>query len=261
MKEVPFESSAFPVLGIDDQTNKLKGIGTCTLTRLDNERFFLINSAHTLDHWGDNPIFIALPNGKTIELPFALKTKTEAIDKVDIAVTPLLGEFATVFFDKSISSLPLYDDFPYENYSSFAKRVVFFGFPASNSRFTIDLKKNTIKAKPVCITSVEVKNISNKIAKFYNIDPSLHILAKFEKRKMKDQNRVRKIAPDPYGISGGPVFFAYVEEGEHEDILKAINFVGIGNEYLQNRSLLKATRKEVILSFIRDNLRLIYKFV
>ena len=255
MDEVSFESSAFPVLGIDDHTNKLKGIGTCTLTRLDDERIFIINAAHTLNYWGSNPIFIALPNKKTIELPFALKTKTETNDKIDIAVTPLLGEFASNFIDERISSLPLYDDFPYENYSSFAKRVVFFGFPASNSRFSIDFKKNTIKAKPICITSIEVENISKKNAKFYDIDISLHILARFEKRKMKDQNHVRKRAPDPYGISGGPVFFAYVEEGEHEDVLKAMNFVGIGNEYLQNISLLKATRKEAIVSFIKNILQ------
>jgi len=64
MKEIPFESSSFPVLGIDNQINKLKGIGTCTLTRFDEIRLFLINSAHTLEVWGDNsPIFIALPNG------------------------------------------------------------------------------------------------------------------------------------------------------------------------------------------------------
>ena len=253
MKEVPFEASAFPVLGIDDKKDKLKGIGTCTLARIDDERIFLINSAHTFDYWGKNPIFIALPNGKTVELPFALKTKSGTFDKVDIAVTPLFGEFATNFIDKNISSLPLCDDFPYEEYKSFAKRVIFFGFPASNSRFSIDFKKNRINAKPICITSIEVTNISNKTARYYNIDFSIHILAKFKKRKMKGHDNVKKRAPDPYGISGGPVFFAYVEEGEHEDALKIINFVGIGNEYLQNRSLLKATRKNAIFEFIRDN--------
>jgi hypothetical protein len=254
MKDISFESSSFPVLGIDNKSDKVKGIGTCTLTRLEDDRLFLINSAHTLDIWGNNsPIFIALPNGKTVELPFALKTKSKNIDKVDIAATPLLGEFATHFYDEKISSFPLYDDFPIESFNIFLKRVVFFGFPSSSSRFSIDLKTNQIKAKPICITSIEIEDLTERTVNFYNIDFSLHILAKFERRNLKDQNGIIKKSPDPHGMSGGAVFFAYVEEGQSQDILKGINFVGIGNEYLQNRSLLKATRKDAILSFIKVN--------
>jgi hypothetical protein len=47
MKDIPFESSSFPVLGIDNKSDKAKGIGTCTLTRLEDDRLFLINAAHT----------------------------------------------------------------------------------------------------------------------------------------------------------------------------------------------------------------------
>ncbi len=142
MKEIPFERSSFPVLGIDDNKDKLKGVGTCTLTRLYNDKLFLLNSAHTLELWGNNsPIFIALPNGKTVELPFALKTKSATVDKVDIAVTPLLGDFITQFQDGIISSLPLYDDFPIDNFKNYSKRVLFFGYPSSSSRFSIDLRE------------------------------------------------------------------------------------------------------------------------
>ena len=258
MKDISFESSSFPVLGIDDKSDKAKGIGTCTLTRLDEDRLFLINSAHTLEIWGDNsPIFIALPNGKTVELPFALKTKSKNIDKVDIAATPLLWEFATHFYDKKISSFPLYDDFPIENFKDLSKRIVFFGFPSSNSRFSIDWKTNQVKAKPICITSIEIEDLTERTVNYYDIDFSIHILAKFERRNMKDQNGIIKKSSDPHGMSGGAVFFAYVEEGKCQDVLKGINFVGIGNEYLQNCSLLKATRKEVILTFIKENFHLI----
>jgi len=256
MEEIPFENSSFPVLGIDDRTDKLKGIGTCTLTRYDENRIFLLNSAHTLDNWGNRPIFIALPNGKTVELPFALKTKSKNIDKVDIAVTPLLGDFASSFYDENISSLPLYDDFPSKRFDFLLKRLVFFGFPASKSRFNIDSKKNRINADSICITSIEINSVNKHIAEYYHIDFHIHILATFEIRKMKDQNCVKKRSPNPHGISGGAVFYAYVEEGQHEDILKAINFVGIGNEYLQNPALLKATKKTAILAFIKENFQL-----
>ena len=182
MKEAPFESSSFPVLGIDDKSNKLKDVGTCTLARLDNEKLFLLNSAHTLEIWGNNsPIFIALPNGKTIELPFALKTKSATVDKVDIAVTPLLGNFITPFQDGMISSLSLYDDFPIENFKKYSKRVIFFGYPSSSSRFSIDLKKNEIKAKPISITTIEINKLSEKTINLYNIVFSLHIIANFER--------------------------------------------------------------------------------
>ncbi len=257
MKEIPFENSSFPVLGIDDQSDKVKGVGTCTLTRIAENELFLVNSAHTLENWGKNrPIFIALPNGKTVELPYALKTKSDTIDKVDIAVTPLLGEFADNFYDEKISSLPLYEDFPIEKFKDFSQRVVFFGFPSSDSRFSIDWKRNEINANPICITSIEVECLTDKTVNYYDIDLSIHLLSKFERRKMKDQNGANKTSPDPHGISGGAVFIAYVEEGEHYDILKGANFVGIGNEYLQNRSLLKATRKKAILYFIKESFEL-----
>jgi hypothetical protein len=257
MKDIPFESCSFPVLGIDEQSDKIKGVGTCTLTRVTEDKLFLINSAHTLKNWGNNrPIFIALPNGKTVELPYALKTKSNTIDKIDIAVTPLLGGFSDSFYDEKITSLPLYDDFPIEKFNDFSQRVVFFGYPSSSSRFSIDLKRNKINAKSVCITSIEVNCLNDKIINYYDIDPSIHILSKFERRKMKDQNGTKKTSPDPYGISGGAVFIAYVEEGEEKDILKCVNFVGIGNEYLQNRSLLKATRKKAILDFIKESFEL-----
>lgn len=255
MKEVTFERSSFPVLGIDDKNNnKLKGIGTCTLARLDNGKLFLLNSAHTLKRWGNNsPIFIALPNGETIELPFALKTKSATVDKVDIAVTPLLGNFAMPFQDGMISSLPLYDDFPIESFKKYSKRVIFFGYPSSSSRFSIDLKKKEIKAKPISITTIEINKLSEKTINSYNIDFSIHIIANFKRRKMKDQNGKIKVSPFPYGISGGAVYFAYVEVGESEDIPKGIDFVGIGNEYLKNVSVIKATKKSAISAFIEKH--------
>ena len=253
MEEIPFESSSFPVLGLDEQSDRAKGVGTCTLTRTAEGELFLLNSAHTLENWGNRPIFIALPNGETVELPYALKTKSNTIDKVDIAVTPLLGKFADSFYDEKIMALPLYDDFPIEKFKDFSQRVIFFGYPSSSSRFNIDWKRKQINADPVCITSVEVNRLTDKITDFYHIDKTIHILSKFERRKMKDQNGTKKTSPDPHGISGGAVFIAYVEVGDKEDIFNGANFVGIGNEYLENRSLLKATRKKAILDFIKGS--------
>jgi hypothetical protein len=254
MKDVPFESSSFPVLGIDDETNKLKGVGTCTLARLNEEQLFLLNSAHTLEIWGNNrPIFIALPNGKTIKLPFAVKTKSITVDKLDIAVTPLLVDFLAPFRDSMISSLPLYDDFPIEDFRKCSRRVIFFGYPSSSSRFSIDLRKREIEAIPIAITTQEIKKLPQKAINSYNIDFSIHIIAKFERRNMKDQNGQSKVSPSPYGISGGAVYYAYVEVGEHEDILKAVEFAGIGNEYIRNISVIKATKKSAISVFVQEH--------
>lgn len=256
MKEIPFERSSFPVLAIDDNRDKLKGVGTCTLARAYNDNLFLLNAAHTLDTWGNNsPLFIASPNREIIELPFALKTKSATVDKVDIAVTPLLGEFAKQFYGGEISSLPLYDDFPIYNFKNHVKRVVFFGYPSSASRFSIDLKRNQIKAKSISITSTEINTLSDKIINLYDIDFTFHIVANFERRNMKDQTGKFKVSPLPYGISGGAVYFAYVEVGESVDIFKGIEFAGIGNEYLKNISVIKATKKSAILSFINKHFR------
>jgi hypothetical protein len=254
MHDIPFESaesSSFPVLGIDEY-EKLRGIGTCTLVRLINDNLFLLNSGHTLEIWGNHsPIFISLPNGKTIELPFALKTESSTVDKIDIAVTPLVGDFAMSFQDSSISSLPLYDDFPIDSFKDYSKQVVFFGYPAS--RCSINLKKKELIAKPIFLTLIEINKLSKNTINFYNIDFSLHIIARFQRRKMKDQNRKRRESPFPHGMSGGAVFYEYVKVGESEDIFMGMEFVGIGNEYLDNPSLLKATKKHVILEFIEKH--------
>ncbi len=256
MKEALFENSSFPVLGIDDERDKLVGIGTCTLVRINDDQWFLINAAHTLDEWGkNNPIFISLPDKEIIELPFALKTKSSTVDKLDIAVTPILGDFFDFFIDPLISSLPLYDDFPIESFKNYDKRVIFFGYPSSSSRFNIDLKSKRIKAKPITITSTEVTDISEKTKTNNDIDLSEHILAKFLRKKIKTQNGKIQKAPYPHGMSGGAVYYAYVEVGMHEDICMGIEFAGIGTEYLKLPSLLKATNKNAILSFINANMK------
>ncbi|EAU56007.1 hypothetical protein [Mariprofundus ferrooxydans] len=251
MNNFPFEKSSLPVLGVDEQAEKVYGIGTCTLAHLDDGRNFLINCAHTINTWGESPIYIALPIGRSIELPFALKSKSKTVDKLDIAVTPLDGEFGAHFYDNDLTSNSLIDKPIPNKYKNLPKRVVFFGYPAS--RANIDLKAKRINSKSIAIVGIEVESVSEKTLETYDIDLATHLLASFSIGKMKDQNNKMKRAPKPNGISGGAVYIAYVEEGKGIDSLVAIDFVGIGTEYLQNISRLKATRKAAIADFIKSS--------
>jgi hypothetical protein len=259
MDNISFEPLSFPILSINDK-GKYKFIATSTLVSVDDGSLFLVNAAHTLKkdiHGNTLPFFIALP-GKwpPTKLPFAFRSSEDGEDILDIAVTPLIGPFAERFLE--FDSIPLHDDFPSEQFQDCEERIIFFGYPGSASRSSIDLKRGKIKTKPAIITIIEVKSISERLIKRHSVDFNLHILAGFKRNNMKNQSNIPIDAtPCPKGISGGPVFKAYVEVNDdtHLDELKILEFIGIGTEYLENSSLLKATRKNAIYNFINSVFR------
>ncbi|MFP5258831.1 MAG: hypothetical protein ACLGQH_07395 [Acidobacteriota bacterium] len=250
MNEINFEMTAFPVLSVNNN-GKLKVVATCTLTR-HNNNWFLLNAAHTLckDNWGINrPIYIAIPYKNTIELPFALKTTSQTYDNLDIAVTPLRGEFANNFFGLDAWSLSA--NSPHKLLSGYAERITTFGYPSS--RCNIDLAIGEVNANSMTFTSVETNNLSPKTLKRCNIDYDLHIISRYRRRNVKNQESAPQCGFKPQGLSGGPVFKTYVEVGENTDILKSLEFVGISTEYCENQALFKATKISAILDFIKKS--------
>jgi hypothetical protein len=217
-------------------------VATCTLVKIDDNEPYLLNAGHTLKN---NNIFICLP-GNTIELPFATKSKSTQFDKLDIAVTPLYGDFGRNFYDYNF--LPLDSRFNREEYDHLAKRIMFFGFPASQAN--VDIKKGAINARSTLITLTEAENLSAKNLEKEHFDLDLHVIAHFPRRKMRRTDPEVITGPLPHGMSGGPVFEAYVTPGEKEDEFVIANFVGIGTDYISNFAWLKATKKEAILDFI-----------
>ncbi|MGD9660573.1 MAG: hypothetical protein AB7U63_04810 [Porticoccaceae bacterium] len=247
MLPIPFEQFSFPVLSVDPE-GKTKQIATSTLVRADENHFFLINAAHTLKNHG-HKIIIALPERNFAELPSALMSKSKTEDLLDIAVTPLYGEFGDYFL--GLPSVPLYENFPTEKASMYEERLTFFGFPAS--RCSIDKKREELKAPSITFTTMEIKVPKQKLLEKYSADQNLHILAEFHRRNVKDQECAPKVAPKPQGLSGGPVFRIYVKVNNEtqQDTFKGGDFIGIANEYLANPAILKATKKSAILDFIK----------
>lgn len=247
MLPIPFEQFSYPVLSVDPEGNT-EQVATSTLVRFDENHFFLINAAHTLKDRRQK-IIIALPERPFAELPFALMSDSKNDDLLDIAVTPLHGEFGDCFL--GLPSVSLFEDFPTGKVTAYEERLTFFGFPAS--RCSIDQKRKELKAPATTFTTTEIKNPKQKLLDRYSADINLHILAKFPRRKVKDQECAPKFAPKPQGLSGGPVFRIYVEVNNdiQRDTFKGGDFIGIANEYLANPAILKATKKSAILDFIR----------
>ncbi len=194
MQELTFESSAYPVLRVEED-DKARIVATCTLVRTFDEEHFLINASHALckDRWGNNlPIFICFP-GQTLKLtqkyPFGdtIKTKNDENDFLDIAITHIIPSFIK---KHQLASFPLFNDFPHQSYSHLSQRILYFGYPYSRS--SIDFKKRNVKAHPILYISKEVLSLRENLQSFYNFSLSDNILSTYSRRKIRNQNRFQQ---------------------------------------------------------------------
>jgi hypothetical protein len=246
MNTFPFEKFAIPVLSYNIK-EKLEVIATATPVKVDDDNLFLINASHAFFDDVGNPrtLYISPPYEQVIKLPLAIHNKS-----IYIAATPIDLNFIHLFRHLEFLSLTTND---FKKFNDIEKRVTFFGFPASRS--SVDYKRKEVKTKPMAHTGEEIKKVSNKVSGMHSIDLNIHILSRFRRNNIINQNMDNNItiSPKTKGLSGGPAFRFYIEVGNETryDRVKAFDFVGIGIEVLANPSLLKAVKKSVILDFIK----------
>lgn len=93
-------------------------------------------------------------------------------------------------------------------------------------------------------------SISKTDYTFLGITPQTHIAVKFDLKQVTDENGRIVAAPNPQGMSGGPVWsFAQTDLGGHQ--MWTPRLVGVAIEFISNKQTLIGVRINAALECIR----------
>lgn len=214
-----------------------------------SDQFFLASAAHVLD---ENDIARMGLDASTLYLP--LDSHLEALPSVQAFKTslPPSGRREDDLADVAILSLPASiatrlaprrflrpRDFAMRDHLEPASDYIFSGFPAAQSKPIY----GTTRVKPQCLAYFG-RSAPPSDAKDPRIKAHLHVLARFDRQRVRDSDGRTTAAPDPSGMSGGPV---WVNPRSADD---GFRIVGIGIEHRRHSRLLVGTRITTVVAAI-----------
>lgn len=234
--------SIYPLIYYDEK-NRIHIAGTSVLAE-HMDIPFLLTAAHVLRGPGNKyEIYVALAD-KAVRLPgpaFMSKTPTKPRGyDIDIAFFPISDNQGLFDHFNGLKTITLNDFDESIKYVSY--QYFIFGFPWRKANFS--KKKKLLSPKPLQYFTEPVE--SKKVFETYNFSMSSHLIVQYQRRKTKNIEGKKVIAPLPHGISGGPLFKALIDGNNHVNTLV---FEGILIEYRDNKYVI-ATRKKEIRNFI-----------
>lgn len=239
MKKVA--KSCIPIYEVVDESPSLLGSGTLFV---NGGRYFIITAAHLFEI---NPIGNCLiqVNDRFVNIS-GLQSGTDYKggnnDKIEFTIIELDNETC-----RDVSSLGTF--IPPEKLAPVSickerNQLYFFGYPSSKNRTRHDIKKTRNK-----ITCIHGTN-SSKLPSCYYRDAHLAIDFSKDPHYNLDEDGNNATPPDPYGMSGGPVFLTYTKSPQsYEDFL----FAGIGLEHHIENNLLIGLSMPAILDILKQN--------
>lgn|GEM_PF-5408217 len=210
-----------------------------------NEIFYCVTNAHILDHINFNKIFAMIGNGNNCSIGGELRStappdKGDRKDDIyDITIVKLDEQTVTTL--KSAGYVFLHIDDIHSAYQAGPfNKLLFLGYPISKTKF--DYPGNKIILSPI-------KFLGNPITKEYRSLPfnlATHIMVKYERKNLMDENSNFITGPVPRGLSGSGIW----EIGYSGDKC-IVQLVGILTEYNDNRSILIGTKIGLVIGAIK----------
>lgn len=201
---------------------------------------FLISAAHVFDQ-EDETIYFSKGNVLVLASVQVYSTpkpdNDRSKDKIDIAIMQLPEEVATSL-DPSLKFLSP-DDLDTNDLNGPNKKYSFTGYPATKAKPNFVLKK-------IKTTSVEYSLNPVPTSKFdeagWNV--GLHVVGEFDIENMAYADGKRITAPQPNGISGGPVWVKHPPYDEYK-------LVGIGIEWDKKHCMMVGVRIGAAITMIQ----------
>jgi hypothetical protein len=246
------ETFSLPIWGHEaiERNGRPTVFGTVTLV-CAGECSFLVTAAHVLDRLfkANSPPHLPVGNGlRPLKRAFyatkVIDGQTRAKDRVDLAFYPLSDserkeiEAIGGCFIQLPAAAAVSDEGP---------RVVvrFSGWPSSRS--TPNFRDKIALAKDATYEGLEG---DLKFYELIEVDKTINIAIPFEREKSLYKGVEQVIAPDPTGISGGPVWgVALAKLKSNESASRQL--IGIGIEHLEPKKALLAVRLHMLLGILR----------
>ena len=221
-------------------------IGSATLIKVEQTRF-LITSSHVIDRAMNQPLLVGNPSGfRPIGgwgRQTALVSGSRQDDLTDTAVVALDEDTAS-FIEAAHAALPIHCVDTNDTFSP-GKPYEFFGCPWRKVEFSKSrrlFKPSIYKFKSGAVTETDYAPLG--------LSPHKHIAINFDLKRVVDGNGRAVTAPNPQGMSGGPVWsFVPIESGEQKMWTRMLT--GIAIEHGSGMRMLVAVRINAALECIR----------
>lgn len=227
-----------PLLQDNDERPSILGTATfCAVTG----NHFLVTAAHVLD--GTDTLYfgqgVMIGNTSTQVTTTAMpQSGSRDDDTIDLAVLRLTVEQAQRLIDQGREAIAI-EDWDVDDMAQPRQRYVFTGFPHSGTEW--DRRRRIIDPRRV---SANCFALPNEQIERLRLHPSTHIVALYHRRKMQNQQGRMVMAPEPHGMSGGPVWT--LRHGSDQ-----LAWVGIGIEYRRENHALIGTRLGAVVALMR----------
>lgn len=231
----------FPLLTSDDARPGV--FGTAFLCGVGTHRF-IATAAHVLDQDQARAVYfgrgvVVTPTTTEVITSGLPASGNRADDEIDVAVFRPGEESVAALLAQGCRVIPL-EDGGVEDESAPGDRYVFSGFPSNRSRLhraTHTLDPGAVSAN--CLTA------SNEELLALGLNPGTHIAVQFDRERMANPDGRQMTAPEPWGMSGGPVWKLRRNSGDYV-------LVGLGTAFRSDRNLLVATRIGAVVALLRN---------
>jgi hypothetical protein len=215
-------------------------LGTAVFCRVADQHF-LVTAAHVLDDretisFGRG---IILGNASTTAVRTALpSTGNRDDDILDLAVLRLTVDQSQRLDEQGRRPI-LVDDWEVDDLAQPGQRYVFCGFPASG----MDRDRPRRILEPIRVSANCIALSAEKVARL-GLHTTTHAVGQFRRRRMRTGNGRIGMAPDPHGMSGGPVWTFRPNSDQ-------LVWVGVGIEYRSHECVFIGTRLGAVVALMR----------
>jgi hypothetical protein len=215
-------------------------LGTTTFCAVEKHHF-LVTAAHVLDeheslYFGAG-VIVGDCSTQVVRTSLPASGRRED-DTIDVALLQLTTDQTRRLCEQGRRPIPIADWDP-DDIAQPGQHYVFTGFPHSGT----DRDRIRQVIEPRRVSADCVSQTDREIARL-GLHPLTHIVGLFHRRRMQIRPGRMVMAPEPYGMSGGPVW----TKRSNSDQLR---WVGIGIEYRRKHRALIGTRLGAVIALMR----------
>ena len=205
---------------------------------------YLVTAAHVLDEQegADSSLYFPISNGEffMVEGNAYKSPKVDGrrdLDKIDLAVIKLKQKCNEKLEDENFISV---DQINLDFSSCDHAICIAMGYPATQNK-RVNKKRNKVKRTPYSYTAETLRG-----EPFYRTkgDPYSNLLIKFKKKHSQNTQGTDVTAPDPHGMSGGPLW--------HFDPKGNPKLIGVLIEFHKNEGAMMSTRIAFVTEMINS---------